>query len=70
MYVIMSSLRDFSIPEAYKQIRSMDTLARLELPGIHGVFSLLKQHREGWKAELRRDHHDQDIIHTGTLQPQ
>ena len=26
--------------------------------------------REGWKAELRRDHHDQDIIHTGTLRPQ
>ena len=30
MYVIMSSLRDFSIPEAYKQISSMDTLASLE----------------------------------------
>ncbi len=27
---MMSSLRDFSIPEAYKQIRSMDTLASLE----------------------------------------
>ena len=30
MYVIMSSLRDFSTPEAYNQIRSMNTLARLE----------------------------------------
>ena len=30
MCIIMSSLRDFSIPEAYSQIRSMDTLAKLE----------------------------------------
>jgi IS5 family transposase len=30
MCIIMSSLHDFSIPEAYNQISSMDTLARLE----------------------------------------
>ena len=30
MCIIMSSLRDFSIPEAYNQIRGKDTLARLE----------------------------------------
>ena len=30
MCIIMSSLRDFSIPEAYNQIRSMDTLVGLE----------------------------------------
>ncbi|EQB71896.1 MAG: hypothetical protein AMDU1_APLC00016G0001, partial [Thermoplasmatales archaeon A-plasma] len=29
MCIIMSSLRDFSIPEAYNQIRSMDTLVGL-----------------------------------------
>ena len=50
MYVIMSSLRDFSIPEAYKQIRGMDTLASLEpMVDWRSLGSMVSVQRQGHK---------------------